>query len=333
MRRWLALAVTLTLAACGQPQAKSPIPTGTHSATARPVAATPTASGVPPASDSYPSAPTPQFPYVGNGVYGNALLVGESNTWYWDGTAWHHSNAHMPEFPHTPPVFDPVLHKSVMLTNGDTGQPVDTWVWSGSSWSNLSASPPGETGPSLLGFDAATQQLIALVNATWRFDGTGWQHAGGQDSPQIRYGTGLVYDPRTSQLILFGGLLYQGQTSMADTWTWDGQGWTLRHPATQPPAGWASLAYDPDTTQLLMVDQEMADQSRPPVSLTMWSWNGADWQQLHPAALPPLGNKPTMAYDLANHQLIYFFDTMQTAPGIGGSQTWVYTNGSWKRAG
>ena len=41
-----------------------------------------------------------------------------------------------------------------------------------------------------------------------------------------------------------------------------------------------------------------------------------------------------MTYDLANHQLIYFLGVYQSGPnGPGGSQTWVYSNGSWLRAG
>jgi len=69
------------------------------------------------------------------------------------------------------------------------------------------------------------------------------------------------------------------------------------------------------------------------LSVTMWSWDGTDWHQLHPPTLPPPGIKPSMTYDLANHQLVFFEGTVQTAPGVAGSQTWVYTNGSWQRAG
>jgi len=231
-------------------------------------------------------------------------------------------------------VYDPVLKKSVVLTNGETGMSVDTWAWSGTGWFSLNASPPGETGPSLLGYHAGAQQLVAVVNATWLYNGSNWVAAGGLDSPQTRRGTSLVYDPLTRQLILFGGIAYQSSNGVADTWTWDGKSWTLQHPTTNPPAGWASLAYDPDTRQLLLLDQETSNTTTFPTSLSMWSWDGADWHQLHPSALPPFGLFPAMTYDLANHQLIYFLGVYQSGSnGPGGSQTWVYSNGSWLRAG
>jgi hypothetical protein len=331
MRRYLAIAALLTVAACGPASGTSAAPAGARSPKA--ATATPSTSGIVRATDTYPGAPQVDWPYLGNGVYGNALLVSSADTWYWDGSVWHHTNTHMPQFPHTPPVLDPLLGKSILLTNGDTGEPVNTWAWSGSGWSDLSASPPGETGPSLLGFDAAAQQLIAVINSTWRYHGASWQPAGGQDSPQSRFGTRLAYDPLTRQLLLFGGLSYQSRRAMADTWTWDGQNWTLRQPATNPPAGWASLAYDPDTRQLLLLDEEMQDETSGPRNTSMWTWDGADWHPIHPTALPPLGLKTSMAYDLANHQLIFFEATFQSAPNVEGSQTWLYTNGSWERVG
>src|SRR4030081_851691 len=223
MRRWLAIVAALTLVACGStsPSAQSartasatassrttPASTGMPSATA---GVTPVASNG--AVDSYPSAPqvsSAAAAFLGNGIYGNALLLSGPDTWYWDGAVWHHANARISDWPRTPSVYDPALKKSVVLTNGETGAPVGTWAWSGTGWSNLQTSPPGETGPSLLGYHAGAQQLVAVVNATWLFDGTNWVSAGGLDSPQIRRGTVLVYDPLTRQLLLFGGMAYEG---------------------------------------------------------------------------------------------------------------------------
>ena len=254
------------------------------------------------------------------------------DAWYWDGAAWHHTNAQMPAAPQTRPVYDSALKKSVVLTDGETGLPINAWAWSGTAWSTLNASLPGETGASMLGYHAGAQQLIAVAKATWLFNGSNWVSAGGLDSPQTRRGTSLVYEPLTRQLVLFGGTT--GGNYVGDTWTWDGKAWTLKHPATNPPAGWASLAYDPDSRQLLLLDQQTSDPTTFPTTLSMWSWDGADWHQLHPIALPPFGLFPSMTYDLANHQLIYVLGAYQTGPnGATGTQTWMYTKGTWVRAG
>src|ERR1700682_2147224 len=118
MRHWLAIAGALTLVACGSgsPSAQSartasasasprttPASTGTSTATA----------GGPPAAytgavDSYPSAPqvsSAAAAFLGNGIYGNALLLSGPDTWYWDGAVWHHANARISDWPRTPSVY------------------------------------------------------------------------------------------------------------------------------------------------------------------------------------------------------------------------------------
>ena len=59
----------------------------------------------------------------------------------------------------------------------------------------------------------------------------------------------MVYDPDTSQLLLFGGSL--GGGSRSDSWTWDGTTWTGLSPTVSPPArSFAPMADDPATSQL-----------------------------------------------------------------------------------
>src|SRR2546423_3940287 len=138
MRRWLAIVGASTLVACGS---ASPSAQSARTASATASSRTTTPSGTPTATssvmpvgnnravDSYPSAPQVSFALLGNGVYGNAFLLSGPDAWYWDGAAWHHMNAHMPDAPHTAPVYDTLLKKSVVLTNGETGMPVNAWAW------------------------------------------------------------------------------------------------------------------------------------------------------------------------------------------------------------
>src|SRR5439155_1690306 len=60
-----------------------------------------------------------------------------------------------------------------------------------------------------------------------------------------RQGAAMAADPIRQQVLLFGGFGSDPAKPSAQTWTWDGGGWTLRHPASSPPARVvASMTYD-----------------------------------------------------------------------------------------
>lgn len=273
---------------------------------------------------------------LGVGVHGNALLVSQDSharfqTWYWDGTSWRPAPTSTPGFPNSVPVFDPVLHESVFMTGGSMGSALQTWAWDGSSWTDLKASPPGVTGPSTLVFDTATRQLIMSVGSTWLLHGAVWQQAAqGSTSPEARYDAGAAYDPQHDQVVLFGGYPNTGVTTgLTDTWTWDGSGWTLQHPVTSPKGGSDSLAYDPDLQELVLLEEDPAKPGVIP-TMSMWTWNGSNWVQLHPAAMPTGGSYAGLVYDSANHELVLF--ESDTSRINFASQTWTYRGGTWRRA-
>lgn len=343
MRRALALAVLALWAstACG----RAPVALGAASSS-RVSEPTPAASDL--ATELYPSAPRTQG-MLGSGVFGNAMLVSgvgtELGTWYWDGTAWQRPKGDglITSYFTSGPVFDPPLRKSIAFAGGATGDAFTTWAWDGSTWSLLGTGPPG-AGPPLLGFHAATNQFIAVVanplpdpgTSTWLFEGGRWQRVGGTSTPQSRARTNLAYDPGTRQLILFGGQTYRGPvvwSSLAETWTWDGKAWTERHPHTNPPAGTASLAYDPDIKQLILMVKAAADFAAPPTGISMWSWDGADWHQMNPLLLPALSAFPDMTYDSAHHQLLLIGGKRGGPSSTFQTQTWAYTNEAWTRVG
>jgi hypothetical protein len=282
--------------------------------------------------------------YLGNGVYGNAVVlsVGDAGAWYWDGKRWIVAKKPASTYFSSEPVFDPVLRKSVALTGGATGDGFTTWAWDGSSWSLLGAGPTGD-GPPQLGFDPATNQLIAIVGntdwtstATWVLDGLYWKRVGGTSGPRARFSAGLAYDPVTRQLVLHGGILSQGagtRVSVVDTWTWDGLTWTEQHPTTNPPPGWDSLAYDPASRQLILMNVAVVDELSAPTEISMWSWAGANWHLLDPHHLPAVGFWPGLTYDQANHQFLLFEATFPGSSGKNGSQTWVLANNTWMRVG
>jgi hypothetical protein len=298
------------------------------------------------ATDSYPSAPHVNNGYLGNGVYGNALMVNNTGTqtgaWYWDGKGWIRTKSIFGSNFTTRPVFDPMLRKSIALAGGETGDPVTTWAWNASSWASLSEGPPGGAGPQLA-FDSATNQMIAVLanadrtaSSTWIFDGSHWHEVGGHNHPPARWSAGFAYDPGSRRLVLHGGISAQVPSqgvSFADTWTWDGKTWTELHPLHNPPPGWNSLAYDPGSQRLILVNVPRPDELGPLTEISTWSWYGEDWHRLSPHRLPAIGIQPSLTYDASNHQFLLFEGTLQASPGDDGSQTWVLAKNTWTRVG
>ena len=102
-----------------------------------------------------------------------------------------------------------------------------------------------------------------------------------------------------------------------------GTTWTQLNPATAPsPRGFATMAYDPDTGQLVLFggaggSGDLGD---------TWTWDGTTWTQLSPATSPPSREQASMAYDPTTGQLVLF-------GGYGSSgvlnDTWSWDGTTW----
>src|ERR1700719_986653 len=59
--------------------------------------------------------------------------------------------------------------------------------------------------------------------------GLSWTRQAPASSPPARSGASMAYDAATGTVVLFGG--GGANSSLSDTWTWDGATWTQQHPA------------------------------------------------------------------------------------------------------
>lgn len=143
-------------------------------------------------------------------------------------------------------------------------------------------------------------------------------------APTGRQWESFAYYPPGRDIVLFGGAPAQvGGPVLADTWTWNARGWTLRHPATSPPARTgAAMVYDAATRQLLLFGGNTADEAS--FLGDTWTWNGATWTKLHPATSPSARHNADMVYDAADHQVILFggYDGQY----LGDTWSWNGTN-------
>jgi hypothetical protein len=159
-------------------------------------------------------------------------------TWIWNGSTWARQS------PATSPpgryeaamTYDPTTSSVVLFGGwGKHGRLGDTWAWDGSDWTNQTpaAHPPVRNFPAIA-YDPASGGIVlfggsgagtkgkgsSILGDTWIWDGSTWTEQSPATSPAARYFASLVYDPATSNDVLFGGEPSPGGTPFGDTWTW-----------------------------------------------------------------------------------------------------------------
>jgi hypothetical protein len=163
-----------------------------------------------------------------------------------------------------------------------------TFLWHRDTlaFEHLPAQPaPQVTGHTGLAFDDLRGEAMLLGATTagsetwrWRAAVRQWQRVPGV-SPPHAHGAAMAYDRLRGTAVVFGGVLdWTGQpTYVADTWLWDGSGWTLASPPADPGARVsAAMAWDPTTGNVVLFggrDRHHAflDDTR--------EWNGSTWTQ------------------------------------------------------
>ncbi|HEY6556972.1 MAG TPA: kelch repeat-containing protein [Polyangiaceae bacterium] len=160
---------------------------------------------------------------------------------------------------------------------GASGALEDTWMWQPSSgWDQVSFSGiPGPQAPHpsvrhghAMATDTQRGQVIlfggrsatGLLNDTWifnlaaTFDEERWTRATPATSPSPRSGHRMTYDSVRQRIVLTGGSGASGESTLSDTWEWDGavQTWIPRGVETFPARAGHTAFFD-ETRSLLMV--------------------------------------------------------------------------------
>src|SRR4029077_2540101 len=102
------------------------------------------------------------------------------------------------------------------------------WTWNGGAWQPLHpVSHPGTLLPTPV-LSATSGDDVLLFDGfgqTWLWDGTTWTEQTG-NSPGVRSGAAMAYDPRTGGVVLYGGVGPSPGGIDADTWMWSSaRGW------------------------------------------------------------------------------------------------------------
>jgi hypothetical protein len=163
---------------------------------------------------------------------------------------------------------------------------------------------------------------------TWSWNGTTWTQLNPSTSPSGRDSAAFVYDPATSQMILFGGFRGTG-FAPGDTWSWNGTTWTQLSPAHSPGIDVFArqAAYDTASNQLLVFG---GDAGHNTFLNTIWTWTGTDWTQLSPATSPPPRAYGAMTFDSATGQVVLFSGSENALTSFP-TTTWAWNGSTWSQ--
>lgn len=262
-----------------------------------------------------------------------------NDTWIWDGSNW---TQKMPPFSPAPRVsvqaaYD-TAHGQVVLFGGTGNDGIprnDTWVWDGTNWTQKfpQTSPPARANFAMT-YDAGHGQVVISggrtsfgdLNDTWVWDGFNWTQKFPQMLPFPRGGAQMVYDSARNLVMLFGGLAAASLTYYNDTWTWDGNTWTLRLPASIPAPRWAfAMAYDAGHSRAVLFGGALSNSVYTFANDT-WMWDGSDWQQQF-SSVSPAARSTGMVYDSAHEQIVLFGGHAPPPANTVFADTWVWSGG------
>jgi hypothetical protein len=193
---------------------------------------------------------------------GVVVLLGADGTWEYDALGWTavpdwgvdgppHRLQHGMAYDATRDVV--VLYGGYLTGGSDAA---DTWEYRPPTWSSVipRVSPPGMMGHAMA-YDSARRVVVAfggsaigssdLLADTWEYDGTSWTDVATPASPSPRSRHTMVYDERRGAIVLFGGYTFPPDTTLGDTWEYDGASWTEIESPVAPSARWSSaMTYD-----------------------------------------------------------------------------------------
>jgi hypothetical protein len=179
--------------------------------------------------------------------------------------------------------YDQNLKKTVLFGGYGTDYVNDTFLWDGIAWTQIKKNlPPARLGAAMW-FDSHlnrtvifggvgrqnSQDRVTRFNDMWSFDGSGWTEIKPATVPSPRYNAQVAVDPRTGNVLLFGGLRLDTVTTPGtgnnpptqtevqvyadDFWQWDGTNWSqVTYPRVPYARDDGGMAWDPSTQMMVL---------------------------------------------------------------------------------
>ncbi len=181
-------------------------------------------------------------------------------------------------------VYDENIKKSVLLGGYISDYIDQTWLWDGAAWTEVRKNLPPQRALAAMWFDShlnrtvifggigrpSSQDRITRFNDMWSFDGNGWTEIKPTTVPPPRYGAQVAVDPRSGNVLLFGGIRVD----------------TIETPGT---------GNNPPTQTLIQVYSD-----------DFWQWDGTDWKQVTFPRIPYARENGGLAFDPSTQTMVVF---------------------------
>ncbi|MBP6631023.1 MAG: hypothetical protein KA297_16435 [Kofleriaceae bacterium] len=221
----------------------------------------------------------------------------------------------------------------------------DVWIHDPTGWRSGPVPPrPRQLASAVFDPERGAVLLFGGVSGssnlddTWLVDDTRWREVPLATRPPARSRAGLVWDSQRRRALMFGGRRVPSAWLIeptdpprpasefsADTWAWDGAGWTDLAPAEAPLPRWgAGMAYDPVRDRVVLFAGQSADQY---ALDDTWEFDGTTWQQLQPTQVPPRRVFPAMTFDPRRGRVVLFGGLNAGGPL---DDTWEWTGTDWE---
>ncbi len=206
-------------------------------------------------------------------------------------------------------------------------------------WSEVAtALAPPPRGLHVATFDTGRQRMVIFggydpdgpvvtLGDTWELEGSSWHEIQPAQSPAARSEAAMAYDPVRGVSVLFGGTSTPGQGGLADTWEYDGAGWTMVQTATSPPPRRGhAMAYLPARGVMVIfggihaaTGDELDD---------TWEYDGTDWTNSSPVGSPEGRHSHAMVYDASIGVVLLFGGR---SGGSAMEDTWAFEGARWSQ--
>jgi hypothetical protein len=157
----------------------------------------------------------------------------------------------------------------------------------------------------------------------WTWDGNDWSSFTPAANPPARRDAAVAYDSTRDRVVLFGGSVDGSpDTTLADTWEFDGNTWVETTPAASPgDRGAALCGYDP-VRQLIVLANGQSETTGS-LRKDTWVYSGGGWAEAA-AANTPQGSSLEMLWH----------PTLQKLMIVGRKETgtlasWTFDGSAW----
>lgn len=217
-----------------------------------------------------------------------------------------------------------------------------------------SGGPSGRAGSGMV-YDSALGKVVlfggctsgsfddlncSATDDTWTYSGGTWTQLHPAVSPPARVLPSMAYDPITQEVVLFGGLTGSpSNTSLDDTWEFDGSTWNQLFPSTRPPASGMNeaMVYDPSVGAVVLFASGATTSGGgiPTASFNeTWTFSGGQWTEVLNGSGPAPRGGEAADFDVASASMLLFggnqcglFAGSPECTSLGDS--WTYANGTW----